>query len=216
MTTIVLADDHPVVRKGLRTLLESEPDFSIVGEADDGLETVQIVERLQPQVLILDVMMPSINGLEVARTVKKRSPKTCIVMLSMYADEAYVQEALRAGARAYILKETGIDELIRAIREAVAGHRYLSPPLSERAIEIYTQMDTSKATDAYDNLSDRERQVLSLIVEGFTNAEIAEQLYLSPRTIEGHRTNIMRKLKTRTTAELIRYTLKRGIFSKDR
>jgi DNA-binding NarL/FixJ family response regulator len=211
MTTIVLADDHHVVRQGLRSLLEAESDFSVVGEAGDGLEATQLVERLQPDVLVLDLMMPSLNGLEVTRQVSQRSPQTHVVILSMHPNEAYVLEALRAGAAAYVLKESTSAELVRAVREAVAGGRYLSPPLSERAIEVYMQKAESAALDPYETLTAREREVLHLVAEGHTNAEIADRLFISRRTVETHRANLMRKLGLRTQTDLISYALRRGI-----
>jgi DNA-binding NarL/FixJ family response regulator len=137
MTTLVLADDHHVVRQGLRALLEAEPDFRIVGEAADGLEAVQLVERLQPDVLVLDLMLPGLSGLEVTRQVSRRSPQTRIVILSLYANQAYVLEALRSGAAAYVLKKSTANQLFRAVREVATGRRYLSPPLSEEDIETY-------------------------------------------------------------------------------
>jgi two-component system response regulator NreC len=211
MTTIVLADDHHVVRQGLRSLLEAEPDFSVVGEAGDGLEAAQLVERLQPDVLVLDLMMPGLNGLEVTRQVSQRSSRTHVVILSMHPNEAYVLEALRAGATAYVLKESTSAELVRAVREAVAGRRYLSPPLSERAIEAYMQKAKSAALDPYETLTAREREVLHLAAEGHANAEIADRLFISRRTVETHRANLMRKLGLRSQTDLIRYALQRGI-----
>lgn len=209
--TIVLADDHHVVRQGLRSLLEAEPDFSVVGETGDGLEAAQLVERLQPDVLVLDLMMPGLNGLEVTRQVSQRSRQTHVVILSMHANEAHVLEALRAGAAAYVLKESTSAELVRAVREAVAGRRYLSPPLSERAIEAYMKKAESAALDPYEMLTAREREVLHLVVEGHTSAEIADRLFISRRTVETHRANLMRKLDLRTHTDLIRYALQRGI-----
>jgi DNA-binding NarL/FixJ family response regulator len=209
--TIVLADDHQVVRHGLRVLLGAEPDFSIVGEASDGLEALEILERSQPDILILDLMMPGINGLEVARQASKCSPRTSVVVLSMHTNEAYVIEALRAGARAYVLKSSTSDELVRAIREAVAGRRYLSAPLSEHAIEAYTQKAEAAAMDPYEMLTDRERVVLQLAAEGHTSAEIAVRLSISPRTAETHRSNLMHKLGLRTQSDLIRYAIRRGV-----
>jgi len=210
-TTIVLADDHQVVRQGLRALLEAEADFRLIGEAGDGLETVQLVERLKPHVLIVDLMMPSLNGLEITRQVSQRSPQTRIVILSMHANEAYVLEALRNGAVGYVLKDSSIAELVQAVREVVSGRRYLSPPLSERAIEAYLRKAEPATLDPYETLTLREREVLHLAAEGHTNAEIAEHLSISPRTAETHRANMMRKLDLRTQTDLIRYALRRGI-----
>jgi DNA-binding NarL/FixJ family response regulator len=211
VATIVLAEDHHVVRQALRTLLEAEPAFRVIGEAGDGLEAVQQVEHLRPDVLVLDLMMPGLSGLEVTCQVRKRSPKTRVVILSMHANEAYVLEALRAGATAYVLKESTSMELVRAIHEAIAGRRYLSPPLSERAIEVYGQKTKEAMQDPYETLTTREREVLHLAAEGLTNAEIATRLSLSPRTTEGYRTNLMHKLELRNQTDLIRYALQRGI-----
>lgn len=209
--TIVLADDHPIVRQGLRTLLEAEPDLTIVGEAADGLETVELAARLRPQVLILDLMLPGLSGLEVTRQVHQRSPQTRVVILSMHANEAYVLEALRNGAAAYVLKEAGAAELLQAVREVTAGRRYLSPPLSERAIEAYVEKAAAIPLDQSETLTTREREVLHLAAEGHSNPEIAARLGISPRTAETHRANLMRKLGLRSQTELIRYAMRRGI-----
>ena len=211
MTTIVLADDHHVVRQGLRVLLEGQPDFQLVGEAGDGLEAIQAVERLKPDVLVIDLMMPSLNGLEATRQVSQRSPHTRVVILSMHADEAYVLAALRNGAAGYVLKDSSAADLVQAVREVAAGRRYLSSPLSERAIEAYVQKAADAAVDPYEMLTNREREVLHLAAEGYTNAEIADQLSISPRTAETHRANLMHKLGLRTHTDLIRYALRRGI-----
>jgi DNA-binding NarL/FixJ family response regulator len=211
MTTIVLAGDHHVVRQGLRALLEAKRDFHIVGEAADGREAVQLVERLQPDVLVLDLMMPGLSSLEVARQVGRRSPQTRVVILSMYANHAYVLEVLRSGAAAYVLKKPAAGELVRAVREVTIGGRYLSPPLSEEGIETYLKKAEESKTDPYELLTTRQREVLHLIAEGHTNVEIAARLVISPRTVEMHRANLMRKLGVRTQADLIRYALQRGI-----
>lgn len=211
MIKIILADDHQVVRKGLQALLAAETDFNIVGEAGDGLETVKLAEQLQPDVLVLDLMMSGINGLEVTRQLNKKSAKIGIVILSMHSNEAYVLEALRSGAKAYILKESPPEELIRAIKEVAAGRRYLSSPLSERAIEAYTQKTEVKAVDPYDQLTTREREILQLTAQGCTNTEIASRLYISPRTVETHRTNLMRKLDLHNHAQLIQFAIQHGI-----
>lgn len=211
-TRILLADDHHIVREGFRALLQSEPDFEIVGETGDGLETVRLVEQHKPQVLVVDLMMPGLNGLEVARQVTQRFPRTRIVVLSMHANEAYVLEALKNGASAYVLKEASAAELVRAVREALAGRRYLSPPLSEPAIDSYiARAKNSDSLDLYDTLTNREREVLQLAAEGHTNGEIASRLFISPRTVETHRANVMHKLGLRSQTELVRYALQRGI-----
>jgi DNA-binding NarL/FixJ family response regulator len=210
-TTIMLADDHKIVRQGLRVLLEAEPDFHLVGEAGDGLEAVQMIERLRPDVLVLDLMMPGLSGIEVARQVSKRSPQTCVIILSMHANEAYVLEALRNGAVGYVLKDSSADELVQAVREVIAGRRFLSSPLSERAIDAYVNKAQETPLDRYETLTAREREVLHLVAEGHTNAEIAERLSISSRTAETHRANMMRKLDLQSQTDLIRYALRRGI-----
>ena len=213
MTTIVLADDHPIVRQGICGLLESEPGFVVVGEAGDGREAMELVEQLQPDVAILDLMMPELNGLEVARRALRLSPRTRVVILSMYSDESHVLEALRAGAMAYVLKGTNTETLIFALREAMAGRRYLSPPLSDRAVEVYlAQIGTAaRPTDRYELLTAREREVLELVARGASYAEIADKLTISPRTAETHRTNLMRKLDLKTTADITLYAVQRGL-----
>jgi len=209
---ILLADDHQVVREGFRALLEAEPDFEIVAETGDGLEAVRFAEHHKPHVLVVDLMMPGLNGLEVARQITQRLPRTHIVVLSMHANEAYVLEALKNGACAYVLKDASAAELVRAVREANSGRRYLSPPLSEPAINNYIQRTrNSDSLDLYDTLTNREREVLHLAAEGHTNAEIAGRLFISPRTVETHRANVMHKLGLRSQTELVRYALQRGI-----
>jgi DNA-binding NarL/FixJ family response regulator len=214
--TIVLADDHHVMRQGLRLVLEAQEDFRVVAEAGNGLDTITLVERLTPCVLIVDVMMPGLNGLEVTRQVRQRTSRTRVIVLSMYSNEAYVLEALRNGAAGYVLKEAHADDLVHAVREVVAGRRYLSPPLSECAIEAYLQKARDTGLDPYETLTAREREVLQLAVEGRTNGDIAAALYISPRTVETHRANMMRKLALHTQADLIRYALQRGLLPMER
>jgi len=215
LTTIVLADDHHVVRQGLRALLEAEPGFSVVAEAADGLAAADLAERLKPNVLVLDLMMPCLSGLEVARQVRRLSPQTRVVVLSMHANEAYVLEALRNGVAGYVLKESTAADLVQAVREAVAGRRYLSPPLSERAIEVYVQRAQATIPDIYETLTSREREVLHLAAEGYSNADIAARLSITRRTAETHRARVMRKLGLHNQTELIRYVLRRGILPKE-
>jgi two-component system response regulator NreC len=211
MTDIVLADDHEVVRQGLRALLEAEPDFVIVGEASNGKEAIELAKNMRPGVMVLDLMMPGISGLEVARRINKTCPKTRIVVLSMYANEAYVLQALKNGASAYVIKDASARELITAIREVILGNRYLSPPLSESALEEYVRMESEADLDLYDTLTKRELEVLHLAAEGLKNPEVAAKLSISTRTVEAHRSHLMRKLGLRSQTELVRYALARGI-----
>ncbi len=213
--TLILADDHDVVRLGLRRLLEAETDLNVIGEASDGLQVLPMVERLRPDILVLDLVMPGLNGLEVVRQVKKRVPKTHVIVLSMHANEAYVFEALRNGAVAYVLKGSNGSELVQAIRSVLAGQRYLSPPLSERAIQTYIEKAEGVALDTYDRLTSREREVLQLAAEGHANAEIAERLFISRRTVETHRANLFQKLGLRSQTDLVRFALRRGIIRLD-
>jgi len=211
MTTIVLADDHRIVRQGLRALLTAEENFKVIGEADDGREALDVVRRLNPDVLVLDLMMPGLNGLEVARQLHRQTPKVGVVVLSMYDDEGFVLEALANGVSAYVLKDSNSSDLVQAVHEVAAGRRYLSPPLSDRAIETYLQMAKTGAMDKHETLTTREREVLQLSAEGHTNSEIAARLGISTRTAETHRSRLMHKLGLHTQSDLIRYALKRGI-----
>jgi DNA-binding NarL/FixJ family response regulator len=213
-TRVLLAEDHRVVRQGLRAMLEAEPGFRVVGEAGNGIEASRLVERLRPDVLVLDLMIPGLNGLEVTRQVRKKGA-TQVVILSMHADEAYVVEALKNGAAAYVLKDSSYEELLKAIREAAAGRRYLSPPLSSAAVEAYAASSAGGIAGPYGSLSGREREVFQLAAEGHTNVDIGKKLFISSRTVEIHRAKMMRKLGLRNHADLIRYALKRGILPND-
>jgi two-component system, NarL family, response regulator NreC len=209
MTTIVLADDHPIVRLGLRALLATESDFTVIGEAEDGKQAIDMVTRLKPDVLIADLIMPRLSGIDVIRRMHQQSPRTRVIILSMHMTEPHVLEALRAGAAGYVIKATSTTHLVQAVREVVAGQRYLSPPLSEWAIEAFLQQSKSAAAgiDRYSMLTAREQEVLLLVVQNHTNAAIAAQLSISPRTVETHRTNLMRKLDLHTQGDLIRYAI---------
>jgi DNA-binding NarL/FixJ family response regulator len=209
--TVLLADDHPIVRQGLRHLLEAEPDLKIVGEAEDGLQAVQLTEKFKPNVLVVDIMMPGLNGLEVLRQVKDRSPGTCSIVLSMQSADVYVVEALKSGALGYVLKETGPSELVNAVQQVISGKRYLSPRLSERLIDVLLQTSDELTLDPYETLTNREREILHMAAEGLTTSAIAKRLSISPRTAELHRGRMMGKLGFNNQTELIRYALKRGI-----
>ncbi len=211
MTSIVLADPHAIVRRGVRALLETEKDFRLVAEAVDGLEAVAVVAKVRPDVLVLDIMMPGLNGMDVAREVTRISPHTRILVLSVYGTEAHVVEAVRNGVAGYVLKQCDAVELIHAIREVAAGRRYLSPPISQLALDTYFQGASKGTLDLYDTLTTREREVLHLAAEGLTTTEIAGRLFISPRTTETHRANLMRKLGLRNQTELVLYAVRRRI-----
>ena len=204
------ADDHIIVRQALHVLLE-DLGFEVVGEASDGLQAIDLVYELKPNILVVDLMMGSMNGLEVTRRVRKDCPETGIVILSMYKDESYVIEALRAGAQAYVAKDSSIEDLLRAIHEALAGNRYLGSFVSELAIQTYSEKRASEYKEPYDTLSVREKEVMRMVVEGKTSKEIGESLFISARTIDTHRANIMRKLNLTSRSDLVRFAQRRGI-----
>lgn len=215
MKHILLVDDHPLVRQGLRTLIEEEPDLCVVGEASDGLQGLEALEKLKPDVLIVDLMMPGLSGLEVTREGLRLSPTTQAIILSMHNDEMYILQALASGARGYVLKSDTGSEVIEAIRKALDGQYYLSRALADRAIESYVQRAQEAVVDPYESLTTREREILHLTCEGYTHAQIGDKLSISPRTAEAHRTNMMRKLGLRNQAALIRYAMQRGILVAD-
>ena len=213
--SILLSDDHTILRQGLAALLEAEPDFHILGEASTGLETLQKVQSLDPDVLVLDLALPDINGLEITRQVQHSNPRTRIVILSMHAKEAYVWEALNSGASAYVLKGSDAHELIQAIHHATRGIRYLSPPLSDQSLEAYIQLTRGQEFDPYETLTNRERQILHLAAGGCSNNEIARRLTISPRTVEQHRAKVMAKLGLHNQSELVRFAIQHGIVALD-
>jgi DNA-binding NarL/FixJ family response regulator len=213
--SVVLADDHPVVRRGVRAILESEADFCVMGEASDGLEAVRVVERLQPDVVVLDLMMPGLSGLEALRIVRQRAPKTRVVVLSMHSSNAFIAEALKNGAIGYVLKGCSEETLIQAVRAAAEGKRFLSSSVKEIAIDAYIEQAKAGPFDPHETLTAREREVLQLAAEGKTSPEIAARLHISPRTVENHRTHLMQKLGLQNQSELVRHALRHGLISLD-
>jgi DNA-binding NarL/FixJ family response regulator len=207
---IVLADDQTIVREAVKCLLESEPDFDVVGEVDDGLAVAPLVERLKPHVVILDVAMPGLFGLEVTRQVRQRSPQTAVIVLSRYVSQWYVTEALRNGASGYVAQHAEARELIRAVRSVAQGKRYLSAPLSMEDVQTWLTQGPHGG-DAYETLTAREREVLQLVAEGYSSTRVARRLTISVRTAEAHRANVMRKLRLKNHTALIRYALARGV-----
>ncbi len=210
MTTVIIADDHEIVRRGLRGILEGEGGCRVVAEAADGLTAAQLVEKHKPQVLVLDLNMPRLHGIEVLRQSRTTSPHTRVIVLSMHNDEPYVIESLRGGASAYILKGSESQEILQALKEVLAGRRFLSATLSEWAINALVAKPADDA-DPLQSLTQRERMVVQLAAEGHTNAEIAEKLFISPRTAETHRTNLLRKLGLQTQTDLVRFAIRKGL-----
>jgi DNA-binding NarL/FixJ family response regulator len=209
---ILLADDHTIVRDGLRALLERQADMSVVAEAADGRECVQLAEQHSPDVVIMDVAMPEMNGIEAARRILSANPKTSVLILSMHRDESYVLRALRAGARGYLLKDSPRDDVLTAIRTVAAGRSYLSRQVSQILQEDYVrQLESRGLEDSYDLLTDREREILQLLAEGKANKEVANLLNISPTTVETHRAHILQKLSLHSTADLILYAVRKRI-----
>jgi len=209
--SVLLAEDHPVVREGLRAMLEAEGDFQVVGQTGNSSEVGGMVEELQPDVLVLDLIMPGIGGLNALRELARRRLSTRVVVLSMYANEAYVLEALQNGAGAYVLKQSEAAELVRGIREVAKGRRYLSPPLSQRAVEAYAKRAKGTIATKEAELTAREKEVLMLVGQGFTSAQIGERLFISVRTVESHRSNLTKKLGLHSQAEMVRTALRREL-----
>jgi DNA-binding NarL/FixJ family response regulator len=209
---IVLADDHTVVRKGLRLLLASQPGFTVVADAADGREAVALAEHHRPDVVVMDIAMPILNGIEAARQILARLPHVAVVFLSMHADESYVLKALKSGARAYLLKDSAEQDLIQAVIAVSEGKAFFSPAISKMLVEDYMrQMREREVEDSYDLLTTREREVLQLLAEGKNNKEAASLLNLSLYTVETHRSNIFQKLNLHSSAELILYAIRKGV-----
>ena len=209
--TILLAHRYPLVREGLKAVFERHTDMDVIGETDSGLETVILVARLRPDVLVIDVMMPGLSGLEVTRQVRQRRPRTRVIVLSMSVNVTHVRAAMSYGAAGYLLQEVSGDELVQAVREVGAGRPYLSRVLAEHLSPLQSQSASTEVLDPYETLTTREREVLHLAAEGRTYPEIAAILGIGPRTVETHRAHLMKKLGLRTKTDLFRYALRRGI-----
>ena len=209
---ILLADDHTVVRKGLRLLLESQQGFEVIADASDGRETVAMAEQHQPDVVVMDVAMPILNGIEAARQISAKLPRTAIVFLSMHSDEGYVLKALKSGARAYLLKDSAEYDLISAIKAVNEGKAFFSPAISKMLVEDYVrQMRERDVEDSYELLTTREREILQLLAEGKNNKEVASLLNLSLYTVETHRSNIFQKLNLPNRTEAAVFALREGL-----
>lgn len=214
MTRVMLADDHKLMRGGLRLVVERNPEFAVVGEADDGRQAVEMAGSLKPDVLVMDIGMPNLNGIEAARRITDAHPAIAIVMLSMHSDEGYVLRALKAGARAYLLKDSAEADLSRAIQAVTEGKSYFSPAVSKVLLDDYMRkLQRAGVEDSYDLLSPREREILQLVAEGKSSKDIANLLHLSVYTVETHRSNIMQKLNLKGLPELILYAVRKGLIS---
>jgi len=215
--SVLLAEDHTIVRKGLRSLLDRAISIEVVGEAEDGREAIKKAEELHPDVVVMDIAMPGLNGLEATRQLKKRFPGMKIIVLTMHANEEYVLQTLRAGASGYLVKKAAPTDLISAIHAAHRGESFLSPSISKTVIDEYLRQaeKAEEGKGSHEKLTEREREVLQLIAEGHPNREIAELLYVSIKTVETHRAHIMDKLNVNSTAELIQYAIGKGLIIKD-
>jgi DNA-binding NarL/FixJ family response regulator len=211
---VVIADDHTILREGVHSLLSLESDICVVGEARDGMEAIELVEKADVDVVIMDMVMPRMNGLEATREIKRRWPSVKVLVLSMYDDDEYVQQVIQAGASGYVLKRVATEDLVRAIREVHGGASFLYPPIAAKLIDDYLRLVRGDAPpDSGEVLTPREREVLTLIAEGNTNQEIAATLGLSKKTVESHRSNIMRKLDLRDVTDLVKYAIRKGLVS---
>jgi len=211
---VLLADDHTLMRRGLRLIVEQQPDLVVVGEAEDGRQAVALSASVKPDVAVLDIGMPNLNGIEAAKQITDVESGAAVVILSMHADETYILRALKAGARGYLLKDSAESDVVRAIRSVAEGKSFFSPAVSKVMLEDYVKkLQRTGSEDSYDLLTPREREILQLVAEGKSNKEVANLLHLSVYTVETHRANIMEKLKLKSVPELILYAVRKGIIS---
>jgi DNA-binding NarL/FixJ family response regulator len=209
---IILVDDHKIVRQGMRSLLESQPGFEVIGEAGDGEEALKLMETLSPDIAFMDVMMPNLNGIEVAKIARQRGVKTKLIFLSMHANSTYAVRALQSGALAYVLKDSDFTEILQAMQNVMEGRRYLSAAIADEVFETLLHVNVDK-NNSLDILSTREREILQLIAEGNTNIIIAEKLTLSVRTVEAHRAHIMTKMRFNSQSDLVRCAIQQGLIA---
>ena len=212
---VLLAEDHTIVRQGIRSLLDEEAGIEVIGEAEDGREAIRMTQQLLPDVVLMDITMPGLNGLEATRQIKALFPETKVLVLTMHADEEYVYQILRAGASGYVVKKAAVTELVLAIQAVYRGDSFLSPSISRKVIEEYIRKAEAMTVNRYDRLTDREREVLQLIAEGHSSQEIAELLHITEGTVRSHRASLMDKLDIHSTAELTRYAIRKGVITSD-
>ena len=208
---LLIADDHTLVRQGLRRILEGQPGWEVVAETGDGREAVRLAAELKPDVVLLDIAMPHLNGVEAMQQIERRAPGVRVLVLSMYSDEAYVTRAIRAGASGYLLKDSADTDLIKGITAVAQGKSFFSPAAARVIVDDYARPAATGVADRFDSLSEREREVFQLVAEGYSNKEVAELLHISPATVETHRAHVMEKLDLHSTAELVLCAVRRGI-----
>jgi two-component system response regulator NreC len=212
---VLIADDHTILRQGIKALLDNQAEIEVIGEAKDGREALTLIERLLPDVILMDIAMPGLNGLEATRRIKKKFPKIKVLVLTMYTNEEYVFQILNAGANGYLVKETAFQDLISAIRAVYRDEAFMSPSISKKVINRYTQRVRETNNTTGDILTTREREILQLIAEGSSSKKIAEALFISPKTVETHRTHIMDKLNIHNRTNLVKYAIRTGIVDID-
>jgi two-component system, NarL family, response regulator NreC len=209
---VLIADDHGIVRQGLRALLEKSPDVSVVGEASDGREAVRLAGELRPNIVVMDIAMPMLNGVDATSQILSRDPEIKVIILSMHSDESYILRALSAGAKGYLLKDSAEGDILPAVQTVAKGRPYFSPVIASTLLDEYLQtMKKNKVRDSYDLLTEREKEVLQLLAEGKSNKEVASVLNLSPYTVDSHRTSLMQKLNLHNTAEIVLYAVRKNI-----
>ena len=213
---VVVADDHTILRQGIKALLDNQEGIEVVGEAKDGREAIKTIEELSPDVILMDIAMPGLNGLEATRRIKKKFPKVKVVVLTMHANEEYIFQILNAGADGYLVKETAFQDLISAINAVHKGEAFMSPSISKKVMTDYIQRAQGEEKVGFDTLTTREREILQLVAEGNSNKKIAEALFISPKTVETHRAHIMDKLNIHDRAGLIKYAIRKGMINLDK
>ena len=213
---IVIAEDHTILREGLRSLLSSHPEFEIVGEAEDGREAIRCVEKFKPDLVLTDLSMPRMNGLDAIKEIKRRNPKTKVLVLTVHKAEEYILSTFKAGADGYLLKDSTHAELVLAVRKVLSGKHYISPEVSEKVIEGYLEgKKTLKVQSSFETLTSREREILKLIAEGYKNKKIADDLCISVKTVEKHRANLMEKLNLHNVQTLTAFAIEKGLVSRE-
>jgi two-component system response regulator NreC len=209
---VLLADDHAIVREGVKMILAKEPDFEVVGEAQDGRQALDLVERMKPNVVVMDISMPEMGGIEATQHVKERYAGVNVIALTMHEDESYVFKLLRAGASGYVLKRAAAQDLVQAVRAAAKGEAFLYPSVARKVVEDYLKrVEAGEERERYDGLTEREKEILTHIAEGLSNQQIAQKLYISIKTVQTHRAHILEKLGLHDRTELVRYAIRKGL-----